>query len=323
MQEAPKTEAPKTEVSEMQPFDGIEKPVQQKEATQKEATQKEGFFQKTKNFFNGLKEANDKGYAPDKEQEKAGTLGKIAGFFLGKGTIEDWNNGRKLTAVGKTLVTIAAVALLCVAAAPLGPIGAVLGIMVGTTAVKKIGSVGKNRNERTAKKIGKSTKAALDKFPEKKAALEKEIKPHEEEKTKAIQGSKKFGALSIAAIVLAVVFPPAGLIALAAAAFAGTAAILKGKTALEANNKIKSAKATAYNDPAVQKAAEGHFISTATDRQFAIAEKELNEGNLTSVKQKLEGSSFMKKITDGLQSSPTQKEIDQRKEVLQSKGQAL
>ena len=29
MQEAPKTEAPKTEVSEMQPFDGIEKPVQQ------------------------------------------------------------------------------------------------------------------------------------------------------------------------------------------------------------------------------------------------------------------------------------------------------
>ena len=129
----------------IQPFDGIETQVQPKE----------GFFQKTKNFFNGLKEANDKGYAPDKEQEKAGTLGKIAGFFLGKGTIEDWNNGRKLTAVGKTLVTIAAVALLCVAAAPLGPIGAVLGIMVGTTAVKKIGSVGKNRNERTAKKIAK------------------------------------------------------------------------------------------------------------------------------------------------------------------------
>ena len=34
MQEAPNPEVPKTEVSEMQPFDGIEKPVQQKKATQ-------------------------------------------------------------------------------------------------------------------------------------------------------------------------------------------------------------------------------------------------------------------------------------------------
>ena len=346
MQEAPKTEAPKTEVSEMQPFDGIEKPVQQKEATQKEATQKEGFFQKTKNFFNGLKEANDKGYAPDKKQEQAGTLGKIAGAFVGKGTVEDWNNGRKLTAVGKAFSIIASVVLCATLAGllltPLGPVGVAVGVIggmyIGSKGAKKISAIGKNRNERTIKTIDKSIKAALDQFPEKKQELEKKIataiKPHEEEKDKSKKSSMNFAGVSVALIILAVVFPPAGAIAGIAAAVAGVTSVYKGYKSYNANNKIKSTKENTTNsfiavNPEIKKAAAEHFANSATDRQFKIGtEKLTQETSLSDVKSSLKETvkQESKTLVSGiLKSSSTisAEKFQKRKEVLASKGHGL
>ncbi len=343
MQQAPQSagqEGPKpAEVSKMQSFDGIETPVQPKEAPQKKS-----FFQKTKDFFKGLKKENDEGYARDQEQKQAGTLGKIAGAFIGKGTVEDWNNGRNLTAVGKAFGVIASVVLCATLAGllltPLGPVGVAVGVIggmyIGSKGAKKISAIGKNRNERTIKTIDKSIKAALDQFPEKKQELEQKIataiKPHEEEKDKSKKSSMNFAGVSVALIILAVVFPPAGAIAGIAAAVAGVTSVYKGYKSYNANNKIKSTKEYTTNsfiaaNPEIKAAAAKHFANIATDRQFKIAENKLTEGtSLSDVKSTLkeevkkESQTLVSKI---LKSSSTiaPKELERRKEVLQSKGQ--
>ena len=51
-----------------------------------------------------------------------------------------------------------------------------------------------------------------------------------------------FAGVSVALIILAVVFPPAGAIAGIAAAVAGLTSVYKGYKSYNANNKIKSTK---------------------------------------------------------------------------------
>ena len=262
-------------------------------------------------FLKGIKEEfkkNQDAYGDgSQEQEPAGTLGKIAGAFVGKGTVEDWNNGRKLTAAGKAFGVLAAAVTLGVIGglvlAPLGPIGIAVGVLGGITmgakGAQKFDGVGKTRNERTLKTIDKSIKGALDQFPEKKQALEKEIetaiKPHEQAKEEADKNKKMYGALFAVAIVLAVLFPPAALAAGAIAAGAGIMGLKSAYSSYKAGQDIKSARENTTNkflgrqgnEEIMGQAAE-ILRDKATDRQYEkIAQKSVNKDSLLNVRSDL------------------------------------